>query len=79
MSRTVINAVGEPLYYSGSSTAWFSAAGSGPTLYGSAGNDSIYGDNSVNVTMIGGRGDDIYNSIRGPIRPMRQTAKASIR
>ncbi|ASY73206.1 Ca2+-binding RTX toxin-like protein [Sinorhizobium fredii] len=79
MSRTVINAVGEPLCYSGNSTAWFSAAGSGPKLYGSAGNDSIYGDSSVNVTMIGGKGDDIIISIRGPIRPMKQPTKASIR
>ncbi len=60
MSRTVLNAVGKPLYYSGSSTAWFSATGSGPTLYGTAGNDSMWGDSSVNVTMIGGKGDDIY-------------------
>ncbi len=60
MSRTVLNAVGTPLYYSGSSTAWFSATGSGPTLHGTAGNDSMWGDSSVNVTMIGGRGDDIY-------------------
>ncbi|WP_026619866.1 beta-glucanase (GH16 family) (plasmid) [Ensifer sp. WSM1721] len=60
MSRTVMNAVGKPLYYSGSSTAWFSATGSGPELYGTAGNDSIWGDSSVNVTMFGGRGDDIY-------------------
>jgi beta-glucanase (GH16 family) len=60
MSRTVLNAVGTPLYYSGSSTAWFSATGSGSTLYGTAGNDSMWGDSSVRVTMIGGRGDDIY-------------------
>jgi beta-glucanase (GH16 family) len=60
MSKTVLNAVGTPLYYSGSSTAWFSATGSGPTLHGTAGNDSMWGDSSVNVTMIGGRGDDIY-------------------
>ncbi|MEY9627804.1 family 16 glycosylhydrolase [Sinorhizobium fredii] len=60
MSRTVLNAVGVPLYYSGSSTAWFSATGSGPTLHGTAGNDSMWGDSSVNVTMIGGKGDDIY-------------------
>ncbi|MEY9560108.1 family 16 glycosylhydrolase [Sinorhizobium fredii] len=68
MNRTVVNAVGEPLYYSGSSTAWFSAAGSGPTLYGSAGNDSIYGDSSVNVTMVGGKGDDIYYLYSGTNR-----------
>lgn len=39
MSRTVTNALGEPLSYGGSSTAWFSASGSGPLLYGTAGND----------------------------------------
>ncbi len=68
MSRTVINAVGKPLYYSGSSTAWFSAAGSGPTLYGTAGNDSMYGDSSVNITMVGGKGDDIYYLYSGTNR-----------
>ncbi len=60
MRRSVLNAVGQPLYYSGASTAWLSATGSGPTLYGTPGNDSMYGDSSVNVTMIGGKGDDIY-------------------
>ncbi|MCA1408950.1 family 16 glycosylhydrolase [Ensifer sp. IC3342] len=60
MSRTAMNALGQPLYYSGSSTAWFSAAGSGPNLYGTPGNDSMWGDSSVNVTMIGGKGDDVY-------------------
>lgn len=60
MTRTVLNAVGKTLYYSGTSTAWFSATGSGPTLSGTAGNDSMWGDSSVNVTMSGGTGDDIY-------------------
>lgn len=60
MSKTIVNAVGDILYYSGTSTAWFSATGSGPNLYGTAGNDSIWGDSSVNVTMAGGTGDDIY-------------------
>jgi beta-glucanase (GH16 family) len=60
MTKTITNALGYPLYYSGSSTAWFSAAGSGPILYGTSGNDSIWGDSSVNVTMTGGTGDDIY-------------------
>ncbi|THK36185.1 calcium-binding protein, partial [Ensifer sp. MPMI2T] len=60
MSRTAMNALGQPLYYSESSTAWFSAAGSGPNLYGTPGNDSMWGDSSVNVTMIGGKGDDVY-------------------
>ncbi|KAA0686356.1 1,3-1,4-beta-glycanase [Neorhizobium sp. P12A] len=60
MTQTILNALGEPLYYSGTSTAWFSATGSGAQLYGTAGNDSMWGDSSVNVTMIGGTGDDIY-------------------
>lgn len=60
MSRTAMNALGQPLHYSGSSTAWFSATGSGSTLYGTPGNDSIWGDGSVDVTMFGGTGDDVY-------------------
>jgi beta-glucanase (GH16 family) len=54
------NATGDELFYSAASTAWFSATGSGPTLTGTAGNDSIWGDSAVNVTMHGGTGDDIY-------------------
>ncbi|MCF3641835.1 family 16 glycosylhydrolase [Rhizobium sp. TRM95111] len=60
MAGSILNALGVPLYYSGSSTAWFSATGSGPQLYGTAGNDSMWGDSAVDVTMIGGTGDDIY-------------------
>ena len=60
MARTVVNALGDTLYYSGSSTGFFSATGSGPLLAGTAGNDSMWGDSSVNVTMAGGAGDDIY-------------------
>src|SRR5262249_11789018 len=60
MTRTILNAVGDALPYSGSSTNYFSATGSGPTLKGTAGNDSMYGDGNVNVTMSGGTGDDIY-------------------
>ena len=60
MAKSFQNAVGQVLYASGTSTAWFSATGSGPTLNGTAGNDSIWGDSSVNVTMSGGTGDDIY-------------------
>jgi len=55
-----VNAVGVPLPYSGASTHWFSAAGSGPDLYGTSGNDTFYGASGVNVTMHGGTGDDIY-------------------
>ncbi|RVD50169.1 MAG: glycosyl hydrolase family protein [Mesorhizobium sp.] len=55
-----VNAVGVPLPYSGASNHWYSAAGSGPDLYGSTGNDSFYGAGNVNVTMHGGTGDDIY-------------------
>jgi beta-glucanase (GH16 family) len=60
MAKTIVNAVGQTLYYSGSSTGFFSATGSGPTLSGTAGNDSMWGDSGVNVTMSGGTGDDIY-------------------
>lgn len=60
MPRTILNAVGQALPYSGSSTGFFSATGSGPTLQGTAGNDSMWGDSAVNVTMSGGTGDDIY-------------------
>ncbi len=60
MSNFISNAFGKALYYSGSSTAWFSATGSAPVLNGTAGNDSMWGDSSVNVTMNGGTGDDIY-------------------
>ncbi|ESZ19073.1 MULTISPECIES: family 16 glycosylhydrolase [unclassified Mesorhizobium] len=57
---TVLNAKGVPLPYSGSSVRWYSATNSGPTLYGSTYNDSMYGDAAVTVTMRGGKGDDIY-------------------
>ena len=60
MPQSIQNAVGKSLFYSGGSSAWFSATGSGPVLKGTAGNDSIWGDSSVNVTMQGGTGDDIY-------------------
>lgn len=60
MTNSISNALGVALYYSGGSTAWFSATGSGPIQYGTAGNDSMWGDSSVNVTMTGGTGDDIY-------------------
>lgn len=56
----VTNAKGVPLPYSGSSARWYSATNSGPALYGSIYNDSLYGDGSVRVTMYGGQGDDIY-------------------
>ncbi|MER9865573.1 1,3-1,4-beta-glycanase, partial [Mesorhizobium sp. M0185] len=56
----VLNAKGVPLPYSGSSVKWYSATNSGPTLYGSIYNDSMYADGSVTVTMYGGKGDDIY-------------------
>jgi beta-glucanase (GH16 family) len=60
MTQSILNAVGVPLFYSGTSTGFFSATGSGPVLHGTAGSDSMWGDSSVNVTMIGGTGDDIY-------------------
>lgn len=60
MTNSISNALGVALYYSGGSTAWHSATNSGPILNGTAGNDAMYGDSSVNVTMTGGTGDDIY-------------------
>jgi beta-glucanase (GH16 family) len=60
MTSTILNALGQPLSYSGNSTGFFSATGSGPQLNGTAGNDSMWGDSAVNVTMNGGTGDDIY-------------------
>ena len=57
---SVLNAKGVPLYYSGSSTKYFSATNSGPQLFGTIYNDSIWGDANVTVTMFGGAGDDIY-------------------
>ena len=56
----IVNAVGVPLPYSGASTHWFSAAGAGPQMFGTSGNDTFYGASGVNVTMYGGAGDDIY-------------------
>lgn len=60
MANSIMNALGKTLYYSDTSTGFFSATGSGPDLYGTAKNDSMWGDSSVNVTMHGGTGDDIY-------------------
>lgn len=60
MSSSVLNALGKPLYYSAPSTAWFSAVGAGPILSGTAGNDSLWGNAGVEITMAGGSGDDIY-------------------
>lgn len=57
---TVSNAWGVPLAYSATSTNHISATGAGPELYGTAGHDSFWGDSSVNATMYGGTGDDIY-------------------
>ncbi|TKB19822.1 MAG: glycosyl hydrolase family protein [Mesorhizobium sp.] len=57
---SIVNAVGVPLPYSGTSTHWFSASGSGPDLWGTSGNDTFYGASGVNVTMHGSYGDDIY-------------------
>ena len=57
---SVLNARGVPLYYSGGSVKYFSATNSGPQLFGTIYNDSIWGDSNVTVTMFGGKGDDIY-------------------
>ncbi|WP_246248882.1 family 16 glycosylhydrolase [Chelativorans alearense] len=58
--NSVLNAKGVPLFYSGASVNHYSASDAGPELYGSAGNDTMWGDASVDVTMYGGAGDDIY-------------------
>ncbi len=73
MPKSIVNAVGTPLFYSGPSTAWFSATGSGPVLYGTDANDSIWGDGSVDVTLAGGKGDDIYYLYSGINRAMETT------
>ncbi|HEV2505989.1 MAG TPA: family 16 glycosylhydrolase [Mesorhizobium sp.] len=57
----VRNAKGVLLPYSDPSVSHFSATNSGPDLYGSVRNDSLWGDSRVNVTMHGGPGDDIYH------------------
>ncbi len=64
MARTVVNALGDTLYYSGSSTGFFSATGSGPRLNGTAGNDSMWGDSAVNVTMAGGLETNLLSLFR---------------
>ena len=70
--RTVPNANGALLPYSGSSVNHFSATNSGPQLFGSAKNDSLWGDSRVNVTMSGGLGDDIYHLYSGINRASEQ-------
>jgi Ca2+-binding RTX toxin-like protein len=60
MTQSIQNAVGAAAFYSGTSTPGCLPPGRGPVLNGTAGNDSIWGDSSVNVTMQGGTGDDIY-------------------
>lgn len=69
---TVLNAKGVPLPYSDPSVSHFSATNSGPDLYGSAGNDSLWGDSSVDVTMHGGKGDDIYHLYSAINRAMEE-------
>ncbi|WP_054309298.1 family 16 glycosylhydrolase [Mesorhizobium sp. 1M-11] len=58
---TVRNAKGVLLPYSEPPVSHFSATNSGPDLYGSVRNDSLWGDSKVNVTMHGGLGDDTYH------------------
>lgn len=78
MARTVVNALGDTLYYSGSSTGFFSATGSGLLLTGTAGNDSMWGDSSVNVTMAGGTGTIFIIFIPASTAPSKMPGKASI-
>lgn len=58
---TFTNARGVPLSTSTPSTYHYSATNAGPVLNGSAGNDAMWGDSAVTVTMAGGAGDDIYH------------------
>lgn len=58
--NAVLNAKDVPLFYSGESTNFFSASEGITELAGSAGNDSMWGDANIAVTMSGGTGDDIY-------------------
>jgi len=61
-TKSLLNALGKALYYSGASAHWLSAGTlkAGSTLYGTSGADTLYGNGSVDVTMSGGAGDDIY-------------------
>jgi beta-glucanase (GH16 family) len=77
MAKTILNAVGKALPYSGTSTGFFSATGSGPALHGTTGNDSMWGDSAVNVTMSGGAGDDIYYLYSG-INKASEAASAGV-
>ena len=74
---TVLNANGVPLPYSGASVNHFSATNSGPLLFGSACNDSLWGDASVSVTMYGGLGDDIYYLYSSSNRRVGTATRAS--
>ncbi len=79
MARTVVNAVGDTLYYSETSNSWISATGSGPTLSGTAANDAMYGDSSVNVTMAGGAVTTSITSIPRSTAPRRRPDRGSTR
>lgn len=61
----VLNARGVPLSYSGAAVNHISVAGTGPALSGTPENDAFWGNPSVNVTLNGGAGDDIYHIYSG--------------
>ncbi len=57
---TVLNARGIPLSYSAAATDNFTATSGQSELRGSTGNDNMWGEAAVNVSLYGGAGDDVY-------------------
>ena len=66
---SIQNAIGESLYYSGTTKNHFSATQAGLTMQGTDLNDTFWGDSSVWTQMSGGLGDDIYHlySVRNTV------------
>lgn len=58
---SIRNAVGDTRFYSGATKNHLSATHAGPTMQGTAFNDTFWGDSSVRTQMVGGAGDDIYH------------------
>ena len=58
---SIRNAIGDTLFYSGATKNHLSATNAGPTMQGTAVNDTFWGDSSVRTEMSGGLGDDIYH------------------
>lgn len=68
---TVLNARGVPLSYSGAADKHISID-AGPTVAGSARNDSFWGNPNVTATLEGGAGDDVYHIYSRNNRPSEQ-------